>query len=71
MLVKIFGKVNKMLCVKIDTVSGKRETEEKIIEENRGGRDSLSNKDLSMRNKETENYSLYSYLNCVGFCAFQ
>ena len=55
MLVKIFGKVNKMLCVKIDTVSGKRETEEKIIEENRGWRDSLSNKDLSMRNKETEN----------------
>ena len=52
MLVKIFGKVNKMLCVKIDR---KRETEEKIIEENRGGRDSLSNKDLSMRNKETEN----------------
>ena len=55
MLVKIFGKVNKMLCVKIDTESGKRETEEKIIEENRGGRDRLSNKDLSMRNKETEN----------------
>ena len=55
MLVKIFGKVNKMLCVKIDTVSGKRETEQKIIEENRGGTDRLSNKDLSMRNKETEN----------------
>ena len=30
MLVKIFGKVNKMLCVTIATESGKRETEKKI-----------------------------------------
>ena len=35
MLVKIFGKVNKMLCVKIDTVSGKRETEKKIEKKQR------------------------------------